>query len=78
MYSDLWQRRVGWFCLVAGILFCGAVAQSRHAAAQDGNNSNAFFDPPGPGGGPPGGGPPGGSRDWQSFARAVAAASNDP
>ncbi|HTQ40532.1 MAG TPA: PDZ domain-containing protein [Pirellulales bacterium] len=35
MQSDLWQRRIGWICLAAIILFSGALAQSKHAAADD-------------------------------------------
>src|ERR1700751_4728828 len=35
MHSDLWQRRIGWTCLAASILIFGAVAQQKHAAADD-------------------------------------------
>jgi membrane-associated protease RseP (regulator of RpoE activity) len=38
MQIDLWQRRLGWLSLVGIILFSGALAQSRFAAAEDGGN----------------------------------------
>jgi hypothetical protein len=36
MQIDLWQRRLGWLSLVGIILFSGAMAQSKSAAADDG------------------------------------------
>ncbi len=35
MQIDLWQRRLGWISLVGIILFSGAMAQSKFAAAED-------------------------------------------
>jgi hypothetical protein len=40
MQTDLWQRRLGWICLVAIILFSGPRARSIFAAADD-DHSNA-------------------------------------
>ncbi len=46
MQIDLWQRRLGWLSLVGIILFSGAVAQSRFAAAEDGGNAPQPPTPP--------------------------------
>jgi hypothetical protein len=43
MQIDLWQRRLGWLSLVGIILFSGAMAQSKSAAADD-----AATPPPAP------------------------------
>ena len=46
MQIDLWQRRLGWLAFVGIILFSGAVAQSRFAAAEDGGNAPQPPTPP--------------------------------
>ncbi|HZZ30202.1 MAG TPA: PDZ domain-containing protein [Pirellulales bacterium] len=44
MQCDLWQRRFGWTCLAAIILISGALAQQKHAAADDGDDSSGAFN----------------------------------